>query len=102
MSFMEADIELEVRELQDMIDSDPKVKEHIDAFDSEYEFRKKLLQARKDAGLTQKQMGMLTGLDYRAISRAETNSDVSPTLKTLVKYLNATGYELSIVKKAAQ
>jgi len=101
MPLVKADIEQEERELQTMIDSDPEIKAHIAAFDAEYEFRKKLLLARKEAGLTQKQLGMMSGLDYRAISRAESNSDVSPNLKTLVRYLNAVGCELEIVKKVA-
>jgi len=77
MPFIEADIEQEAKELQAMIDSDTEVKEHIAAFDAEYEFRRKLLLARKEAGLTQKQLGMLSGLDYRAISRAESNDEIT-------------------------
>jgi len=101
MPFIVSNAEQEDKELQVMIDSDPDVKEHIKGFNAEYEFRKKILMARKTAGLTQKQVGMISGLDYRAISRAESNSDISPNLKTLVKYLSAIGYELDIVKKVA-
>jgi len=98
MPFLKADVEEEAKKLQTMIDSDPETKKHIEEFDREYEFRKKLVFARKEAGLTQKELGMLSGLDYRAVSRAESDSNVSPNLKTLVKYLNAIGYELDIVK----
>jgi len=100
MPFIKSNAAQEDKELQAMIVSDPEVKSHIDDFNAEYEFRKKLIIVRKNAGLTQKQVGMLSGLDYRAISRAESNSDISPNLRTIVKYLNAVGYELDIKKVA--
>ena len=102
MPFVKADMENEAKKMQEIIDSDPEMKQFADEWDKEYEFRKKLVTARKEAGVTQKQLGMLSGLDYRAISRAESNSDISPNLKTLVKYLNAIGYELDVVKVTTQ
>ena len=54
--------------------------------------------AREDAGINQKALGMMSGLDHRAISRVETNTEISPNLKTIVKYLNASGYTLDVVK----
>jgi len=100
--FVKANIEDEAKKMQEIIDSDPEMKQFADEWDKEYDFRKKLVTARKAAGVTQKQLGTLSGLDYRVISRAESKSDTSPNLKTLVKYLNAIGYELDIVKVTAQ
>ena len=100
MPFVETDMEQETKELQAMIDADPELQEFSEAFDREYEFRKKLVLARKEAGLTQKQLGELSGLPYRAISRMETNTEVSPNIRTLFKYLTALGYDLEIVKLA--
>jgi len=91
-----------IKELQAMIDSNPEVKKHIAEFSGENKLREKLIAARKRAGVTQKELGMISGLDYRAISRAESNTDISPNLKTLVKYLDALGCELSVVEKVAQ
>ena len=102
MLFIETDMEQEEKEMWDLINSAPELQEFSQEWDQEYEFRKKLVLARKEAGLTQKQLSMLSGLDYRAISRAESNKDISPNLKTLVKYLNALGYKLDIVKAAGQ
>lgn len=101
MPFTEANMEQEAKELQEMMDASPEVKAHIEAFNAEYELRKKMVLARKESGLTQQEVGLRAGLDYRAISRAETNSEVSPNLRTLIKYLNAIGCELEIVRKIA-
>jgi len=99
MPFIQSNAEREERELQALMNSDLEVKKHIAEFDEEYEFRKKLVEARKEAGFTQKEIGLLAGLDYRAISRAETNADISPNLRTLIKYVNAIGYKLEVVKR---
>jgi len=93
-----ADMAIEERRMQALIDSDPGVALFAEEWDREYEFRKKLVLARKEAGLTQKDVGALSGLDYRAVSRAESSDDVSPSLKTLIKYLGAIGYQLDVVK----
>ena len=100
MPFMLSDPAQEERILEELM-QDPEVKQHIEELDKEAAFRQKLVQARKDAGLQQKTIGMLTGLDQRAISRVETNKAISPNLRTLIKYLNAMGYELDI-KKASK
>ena len=102
MPFIETDMEQEAMELQKMIDADPELREAADVFHQEYEFRKKLVIARKDAGLTQKELGAMSGLPFRAISRMETNTDVSPNVRTLLKYLGALGYDLEIVKAAGK
>jgi len=101
MPFIKADLEQEAEELQAILESNPKAKAHADAFNAEYEIRKKMVLARKEAGLTQKEVGARSGLDYRAISRTESNKDVSPNLRTLVKYLDAVGCELAVVKKSS-
>ena len=95
-----ADMEKEERKMQALIDSDPELAQFADDWDKEYEFRKKLVLARKEAELTQKELGALAGLDYRAVSRAESSTDVSPSLKTLIRYLGAIGYQLDIVRVA--
>ena len=100
MPFVETDMEQEAIELQSMIDADSELREFSEEFDREYELRKKLVLARKVAGLTQKELGDISGLPYRVISRIETNTEVSPSIRTLFKYLSALGYELEIVKAA--
>lgn len=98
MPFIEANIKEERKMLNKMIVTDPEVKAYIDDFDKEFEFRKKLVIARQEAGLTQKELQDISGLDQRAISRMETDEKISPSIKTLMRYLGAMGYQLDIVK----
>lgn len=97
MPFIKSNPEQEEKILEELME-DPEVRLHIAGLDKESEFRQRLVQARKEAGIHQKTIGMLTGLDQRAISRVETNKEISPNLRTLVKYVNAIGYELDIKK----
>ena len=100
MPFVAVDREENLRKINEIVAEYPEVQEDLDEFDREYEFRKKLVLARKEAGLTQKEIEAKTGLAQKAISRLENDTDVSPSVKTLRKYLNALGYELDIVKAA--
>jgi len=100
MPFVKANIEAEAKKIQALVEADPEVKRHIDEWDVEYEFRKKLVLARKAAGLTQKEVEILSGLDQRAISRMETETPTSPSIKTLIRYISALGCNLDIVKVA--
>jgi len=99
MPFVKTDIQAERQKVQKLIDSDPELKEYADELDREYEFRQKLVMARKQSGLTQKELSMISGLDHRAVSRAENNTDISPNLKTLIKYIDALGFQLDITPK---
>jgi len=98
MPFVKTNMEAEAIKLQTLIDSNPESKAAADEFDKEYAFRKKMVLARKAAGLTQKELQQVSGLDQKAISRIEVDQKTSPSVKTLMKYLNALGYELDIVK----
>jgi len=84
--------------IQALVDSDPELKEAAEEFEAEYELRKKMVLARKSAGITQKELEQRSGLDQRTISRMEVDEKISPSVKTLMKYLHALGYELDIVK----
>jgi len=86
------------RRIMELTESDPELKQFNDEWNQEYEIRKMLREAREEAGVSQKIVGMLSGLDYRAISRIETNTEVSPNLKTIIKYLNAIGYRMTFEK----
>lgn len=74
--------------------------EQFDEYIAERIFREKLVVARKAIGLTQKELGQRAGLDQRTISRIESSKTSSPSLRMILKYLNALGYELDIVKIA--
>lgn len=102
MPFVEANMAEERKKLQELISNSPEAKKAVEDFDKEYEFRRKLVLAREEAGLTQRQLQEMSGLDQRAISRMEADEKISPSVKTLMKYLNALGYELDIVKTSVR
>ncbi|MCL1882559.1 MAG: helix-turn-helix domain-containing protein [Defluviitaleaceae bacterium] len=83
-----------------LIESNPELKKVAEEFEQEYELRKKMVLARKEAGLTQKELEQRSGLDQRTISRMEVDEKISPSVKTLMRYLGAMGYQLDIVETA--
>ena len=85
----------EAKELDAAYSSDPRIEAAIDQFDNECRLRRELAKARKQKNITQKQIKEITGLTQQVISRIETNTDISPSLKNLMIYANAIGYELS-------
>ena len=89
----------EKAQLDEDYNNDPKVKFAIDQFEAECKLRKQLAEARKSNNISQAKLTELTGLTQQTISRIETNSEISPGLKILLKYVNAIGYELKVVKK---
>ena len=69
-------------------------------FDLEFEFRGKLIEARKQAKLSQAEIAKRSGLKQQAISRLEKGyQDRSITLPTLLRYVDALGLDLSLQQK---
>jgi DNA-binding XRE family transcriptional regulator len=70
-------------------------------FDLELEFRRKLIEARKQTQLSQSEISKRSGLKQQAISRLEQGyQDRSVTLPTLLRYVDALGLSLSLQQKA--
>ena len=100
MPFKQVDPKEELQELNALLDSDPMLRQKFDAEQMEFAFRVKLARARKARKLTQSSIKETTGLTQQAISRIETGSkDRSPTLRTLIRYVDALGYELTLTEK---
>ena len=80
---------------------DPAAKGAYEEFEREYAFRQKLAEARKANNITQQEIQNKTGLPQQSISRIEkgTTQKQSPTLRTLLKYIDAIGCELTITQK---
>lgn len=98
MPFREADIRQEEKELEELL-KDSAYKKVYDLFVQEYELKKMLAQARKEQNLTQQELSKRTGLSQQAISRIENLNDSKGfTFRTLFKYLEGIGYELSLQK----
>ena len=89
----------EARELEDAYNNDPSVRAAIDQFEAECKLRRELKQARRQKNLTQKQIKEVTGLTQQIISRIESNTEISPSLKNLMIYANALDYELTLQPK---
>lgn len=92
----------EAQELKEICTENPEVMKAVSEFDKEFELRLKLIEARKKAGLTQKEVEERSGLAQQAISRIETDNNISPSIKSLIKYVDAIGYELSLSPKRNQ
>ena len=58
-----------------------------------------LSSLRKSKRLTQKELSNISGLSIQCISDIESENSGNPTLKSLIKYLDCLGYEISFQKK---
>jgi len=67
-----------------------------DLINFEISLIKKLIEAREEMGISQKQLADLSGLKQPAIARLE-SMRVSPQVNTLLKILKPLGYTLAIV-----
>lgn len=56
----------------------------------------KIIEARKDGGVTQAQLGQVVGIDQATLARIETNH-TDPRLTTLLKILRPLGLTLDVV-----
>ena len=100
MPFVKVDPKQEKQEFEELL-KDPEAKKAYDEFKREYAFRQKMAEARKARNITQKEICRITGLPQQSISRIEkgTAQKQSPTLRTLLKYVDAIGCELTIIQK---
>ncbi len=79
-----------------------EVKEAYDELDAAYQLRRKLIEIRQQAGLTQAEIAARLNTKKSTISRLESvNSSISPKLSTISKYAEAAGYrvEINFVRK---
>lgn len=62
----------------------------------EIEIIGKMIEAREEKGLTQRELAEITGIKQPAIARLE-SMKTTPNIDTLFKILNPLGYTISIV-----
>jgi DNA-binding XRE family transcriptional regulator len=89
----------ESKELNEILASNPKAKAAYDQFEAECKLRRELANARKQQKISQTELQERTGLTQQVISRIERDNDVSPSLRNLIKYVNAIGYEITLKPK---
>ena len=100
MPFIQVNPEEEKREFEELL-KDPEAQKAYEEFEREYAFRQRLAEARKIQNITQQDIHDKTGLPQQSISRIEkgTTQKQSPTLRTLLKYIDAIDCELTITPK---
>ena len=100
MPFKQVDIAQEQKEFNELLQN-PDAKKAFEEFEREYAFRQKLAVARRANNITQQEIHYKTGLPQQSISRIEkgTAQKQSPTLRTLLKYVDAIGCELTLARK---
>ena len=73
----------------------PELKAEYDALEPEFAIIPAMIDARKTAGLTQKQLAEGTGIAQADISRLE-NGNANPSLKTLQRLAKGMGMRMQI------
>lgn len=74
---------------------DPDFKREYDELEPEFAIINAIIDARKEMGLTQKQLSELTGITQADISKLE-NGNANPSLKTLQRLAAAMGKSVKI------
>ena len=74
---------------------DPALKAEYDALEPEFSVIQAMIDARKAAGLTQKQLADTTGIAQSDISKLETGS-ANPSLRTLQRLAQGMGMKMKI------
>ncbi len=74
---------------------DPAFKKEYDELEPEFQIIRAMIDARKEMGLTQKQLSELTGIAQADISKIE-NGNANPSLKTLQRLAAAMGKKVKI------
>ena len=73
------------------------VKKTYDELEPAYRLRKKLIEIRQHAGLTQEEIASRLNTSKSNISRLESvNSTISPKLSTITDYAKAAGFRVEI------
>lgn len=87
-----------MRTLEDFLTEkmkNPAFKAEFDALEPEFMIMRALVEARKNSGLTQKQLAEKTGITQTDISRLE-NGNGNPSLQTLKRLASGLGMKVEI------
>lgn len=90
---MEEDIQI-IGSTSELIEPD-----NTEEFISKRLTKMELSALRKSKGISQKEMSKVSGLSTQCISDIENPNGGNPTLKSIVRYLECLGYEISFQKK---
>lgn len=74
---------------------DPEFKKEYDALEPEFEIIQAMIDARKNSGMTQKELADKTGIAQSDISKIE-NGNGNPSIRTLQRLAKGMGKKLHI------
>ena len=74
---------------------DPEFKKEYDALEPEFAIIQAMIDARKESGLTQKELSERTGIAQSDISKLE-HGNANPSLRTLQRLAEGMGMKLKI------
>lgn len=74
---------------------DENLKKEYDALEPEFTIIKAMIDARKDSGMTQKELSEKTGINQADISKLE-NGTANPSLRTLQRLADGMGMVLKL------
>ena len=74
---------------------DENLKKEYDALEPEFTIIQAMIDARKDSGMTQKELSEKTGINQADISKLE-NGTANPSLKTLQRLADGMGMVLKL------
>ena len=75
---------------------DPEFKKEYDALESEFDIIQAMIDARKQSGLTQKELAERTGINQADISKME-NGTANPSIRTLRRLADGMGMKMKLV-----
>lgn len=75
--------------------NNPEIKAEYDALEPEFTIIQAMIDARKKAGFTQKQLSKATGIAQSDISKLE-SGNANPSLRTLQRLAHGMGMDLKI------
>lgn len=74
---------------------DPEFKKEWDALEPQYQIIKAILDARKAANMTQKELSEITGITQADISRLESGNS-NPTISTIQRIATGLGINIQV------
>ena len=83
-------------EYRNMKLQDPEFKREYDALESEFDIIQAMIDARKQSGLTQKELAERTGINQADISKLE-NGTANPSIRTLRRLAEGMGMKMKLV-----
>ncbi len=90
-----------VNDLKKQLLADTEFRKEYEALEEEFSVASTLIEARRNAGLSQEQVAAIMGTTQSAVARIESGRPL-PSIRTLMRYAAAVGRKLEIrLQKAA-